>query len=401
MDRSLRVLSLWLTVAVLPLAIPSEHASWLAAAETAAAPGPELTSPSQTPAAQPSAEKPANDMPTEMPIAETTDARSVQLEQIAQQADRQTRHGFELAGQGAYFAARSEFIGAMRLVAQGLDAEHKTDSHSRDLANAMTAIKEAEDFLPRGSRLEADINLTEIIAFHATPVLKNNSTKTNSLEAMRRYMTFAQEKLASAEGKEIAGSMALHAMGKLHTALSQKKNAIIVAADAKAVVYFQASLLVYPKNYMAANDLGVLLAKSGRYSDARAMIEHSLSLCPQSTGWQNLAVIYRQLGDASKAQQANGYAFTLRQAEDARRRNLSATSNDSVRWTDPQTFAQTSTNTPNAFGAAPMPATAKSPAMYAPAAKSPTTSSAANTYGPAPTPAAASRMWRQPSAYQR
>jgi len=44
--------------------------------------------------------------------AQKDEDRSVQLEQVAQQADRRTRHGCELAGRGAYFAARSEFTGA-------------------------------------------------------------------------------------------------------------------------------------------------------------------------------------------------------------------------------------------------------------------------------------------------
>ena len=101
--------------------------------------------------------------------------RSEQLEQVARQADRQTRHGFELAGRGAYFAARSEFIGALRLVAEGLDTEQKTDVHGRALAAALTAMKEAEDFLPGGSRLEADLDLPGIIAAHATPVLKDDA----------------------------------------------------------------------------------------------------------------------------------------------------------------------------------------------------------------------------------
>ena len=56
--------------------------------------------------------------------AEPDQERSEQMEQIARQADRQTRHGLELAGRGAYFAARSEFVAALRLIAEGLDAEH-------------------------------------------------------------------------------------------------------------------------------------------------------------------------------------------------------------------------------------------------------------------------------------
>ena len=79
--------------------------------------------------------------------------RSEHLERIAGQADRLTRHGFGLASRGAYFAGRAEFIKALRLVAQGLDAEHRTTVHSRSLAAALTAVKEAEDFIPQGVQL--------------------------------------------------------------------------------------------------------------------------------------------------------------------------------------------------------------------------------------------------------
>ena len=94
-----------------------------------------------------------------LPATDATGERSLQLEQVAQQADRQTRHGLELAGRGAYFAARAEFLGALRLVAEGLDAERRTKVHGRALAAALIAIKEAEDFLPGGSRAEADVDL--------------------------------------------------------------------------------------------------------------------------------------------------------------------------------------------------------------------------------------------------
>ena len=166
------------------------------------------------------------------------------------------------------------------------------------------------------------------------------------MTAMKCYFTFAQEQFSVAAGREVAGSMALHAMGKLHNALAQKKSISIVAPESKAMVFYQAAMLVYPKNYMAANDLGVLLAQCGNYAEARAMLEHSLSLCRQSTGWQNLAVVYRQLGQAALSARASQQATLLRQAELARRRTSPATSNDLVRWVDPQTFAQTSQNTP-------------------------------------------------------
>ena len=278
-------------------------------------------------------------------IAEPNQSRSEQLEQVARQADRQTRHGFDLAGRGAYFAARSEFIGVLRLVAEGLDTEQQSTVHGRALAAAMLAMREAEDFLPGGSRLEADLDLSEIIASHSTPVLKDGAEHVTPLTALKCYFTFAQEQFSAAAGGEIAGSMALHALGKLHNTLAQKKGIPIVAPEAKAMAFYQAALLVSPKNYLAANDLGVLLAQYGNYAEARVMLEHSLSLCRQSTGWRNLAAVYRELGQTALAARANRQATLLRQAELARRQASStAASGDAVRWVDSQTFVQTSAN---------------------------------------------------------
>ena len=68
--------------------------------------------------------------------------RSRHLELAAREADLHTRRGFELAGRGAYFSTRAEFIMALRLMAQALDAEYQTTIHSRALAAGLTALKE-------------------------------------------------------------------------------------------------------------------------------------------------------------------------------------------------------------------------------------------------------------------
>ena len=97
---------------------------------------------------------------------------SERLASVARQADEQIRHGFELAGRGADFAARAEFIAALRLIAQGLDTEERTPIDGKALAAGSTAMKEADDFLPSGTRLEADLDLPGIVANHITPRLK-------------------------------------------------------------------------------------------------------------------------------------------------------------------------------------------------------------------------------------
>lgn len=359
--------------------------------------------PAELPTVSPKRAEPVRETagPMSWPLAaaDSNPIRSAQLEQVASQADRQTRHGFELAGRGAYFAARSEFIGALRLVAEGLDTDQDTILHGRALAAGLLAVKEADDFLPGGSRLEADLNLADIIAAHGTPVLKDGAEQATPMTAMKCYFTFAQEQFSVAAGHEIAGSMALHALGKLHNALAQKKGVSIVAPQTKALVFYQAAMLVYPANYMAANDLGVLLAQSGNYAQARAMLEHSLSICRQSTGWQNLAVVYRQLGQAGLSARANQQASLLRQSELARRRMSAATANDLVSWVDPQDFAQTSMNTPASPGALPAPTNVVGPLGDPNRAAGQPTMAARPAPGwnsPMPAPTANRSVWGQP-----
>ena len=328
--------------------------------------------------------------------------RSEQLERIAQQADRRTQYGYELAGRNAYFAARSEFIGALRLVAEGLDTERKAVVHSRALAAAIRAMKEAEDFLPSQSRAEVALDLPGIFATHTTPVLKDRAEDMTSLAALRCYHTFSQEQFAAAAGHEVAGSMALHALGKLHAALARKNGSPIVAPESKAMVFYQAALLAYSENSLAANDLGVLLARCGRSNDARAMLEHGLALHPQSTGWRNLVVVYGQLGQTALAERAVRQAERLRRQELARRQKSPASVTGAVQWVDPQTFAQSSTSPLNPRDIAPMMPAVKPHVANTPVAKPQAAGRAApNVVWPAPTPAAASRMSRGASIYKR
>jgi tetratricopeptide (TPR) repeat protein len=383
------------------------------------------TTPDADPQVAKTSQQAADQQSSPIQTLEPVEERSGQLEQVAQQADRRTRHGCELAGRGACFAARSEFIGALRLVAEGLDAEQKTNLHGRALAAALSAIREADDFVPGGSRLEADLNLPAIIAAHVTPVLKDSSDAVTSMTALQCYFTFAQQQFAAAAGHEVAGSMALHAIGKLHAAMAEKKSTTIVAAESKAMTFYQAAMLAYPANHLAANDLGVLLARCGRYSEAQEMLQRSVSLCPQSTAWWNLSVVHRQLGQPVPAMQAATEAELSRKVELSRRQQQPGGGNEFVRWVDSQAFAQTSLNTPTSPGAiTPPPArTAGRPSEYnrAAAAGWPTATVSRpqqqwtpgttwpgtparpmpNAYGPAPTPAAAERLLWGTQGYQR
>jgi len=267
--------------------------------------------------------------------------RSPRLEEIAREADGHTRRGFELASRRAHHSARAEFIQALRLVAQGLDVEHNTSTHSAALAAGLAAIDEAEDFLPTGSRLEAQLDLPGLIAGHRTPVLKGpQSRHLTPLEALETYFTFAQEQLATAAGDEVAGSIALHALGKLNAARGPQTP----VAQPKAVTFYQAALVVCPANSLAANDLGVLLARAGRLEDARRVLAHSLSLSNDPTTRYNLDLVQASLR-AAAASPGQPVGPALAGSPEKRPATSAA---ELVRWVDPEAFARSYEQTPDA-----------------------------------------------------
>lgn len=280
-----------------------------------------------------------------LPASDPTQ-RSHNLELIASEADAHTRHGFELAGRGACFSARTEFVTALRLLAQALDTEGQTNVHSQALATGLSALREADDFLPSGPKLEADLDLVGLVGRHRTPVLKAAAPSSlTPLTALQCYLTFAQEQLAAAAGREVAGSMALRGLGKLHETMAERRLQSVQVARPKAMAFYQAALLACPQNYLASNDLGVLLARHGRLEDARVALEHSLSIQQQPTVWHNLAVVYQQLGRADWAQRAQQRSLALGQAKPTSASGRTETP-PRVQWLDPQTFSQTSPEVP-------------------------------------------------------
>lgn len=276
---------------------------------------------------------------------DTAQQRSWELELVAREADKHSRRGFELAGRKAYYSARMEFTRALRVLAQGLDTERKTNRHSQALAAGLHAMSEAEDFLPKAGHLEAELDLEAIVGAHRSPVLKDRDlSELTPLTAIRQYNTFAQEQLAEAAGHEVAGSMALCGLGKLYATIGdQQRGDGIISARTKAMLMFQAALLASPANHIASNELGVLLARNGRHRDARAAFELSVATHPTAEGWRNLALTCEQLGETERAYRAASQSLALR-----KRASQPASSADSahgkIRWISPNELANTRGN---------------------------------------------------------
>ncbi len=276
-----------------------------------------------------------------------------QLVSLSRTADRIIEAGVRLAARGATYSARTEFVMALRMIAQGLDAQEGGKQHSKALSAAFRAMRESEGFTPRGVNMEADIDMAILIAAHRTPVLKSvAAANLTPMVAIQSYYTYAQDQFALAGGRVGAASHALFSLGKLQQSKHGAEQGQKLQA-AKAMAFHQSALLVDARNHLAANELGVLLAQYEQWDDARRMLLHSVSVAPIPETWHNLAVVHQRLGQTDLAHRAQYEEGQLRLA-----RNTGPSASDpnaAVRWVSPEKFARSNPRP----GAPPKPQTAR------------------------------------------
>jgi tetratricopeptide (TPR) repeat protein len=226
---------------------------------------------------------------------------------IAPQAQAHIHYALNLAERGAVRSAQAEFAMALDLVADALDADTNNESraHARAVQAGLTAIAETKDFVPVDTPHDVEINLSQLAATHKTPVLKNvDTTRMTRADALQRYHTYATQQLAFAGGRSAMASSALYGLGRAESITITSASTRNPLGSPNAMALYQAALLVDPQNYMASNELGVLMARYGDFDGATGQLVHSLSIKPQAETWQNLATVYRRMGQSEKAEQA-------------------------------------------------------------------------------------------------
>jgi tetratricopeptide (TPR) repeat protein len=310
--------------------------------------------PAPTPATKPESEPVAE--PHAMPIARGDDERTAPLQQgvpfaktpprtpevtaAVARASAKVRHGFELAERGALYAARADFADALKFVAQAYDAQQTERSYGKALAAGLAALKESADFIRQSQSLQ-DVSIANIVLPHSTPVLKDADLSTLTLaDAAQCYYTYAQEQLSAATAGEMCGSMALYGMGRVAVVVGRSSGQQIEHIG-QAVALFRAALIAEPRNFRAANELGVLLAENGQLELARDMLIRSVSVTPQVTTWRNLAVVHKRTGQQNLAQHAEAQAMAMQRA------GHGVKNEPAVEWVDPATFASTKPATDN------------------------------------------------------
>ncbi len=270
------------------------------------------------------------------------------LAAVSQRADGMIDRGFLLAEKGAYYSAQTEFKQALRTVSQALDAHFGGSHYSEALAAGWLALEEANDFAAQSQRGPVvDVGL--IVESHQTPLLKDYAMDDVSpVLAMQHYFVFAQEQLVEACGRAPVASRALHGLGKIHMVLGEKSGSAERLHGPKALAFQQAALTTDPGNFLAANELGVLLARFGKLHEARSVLQHSVAIYPLPETWQNLSVVHQRLGEAELAAQSlANWQFALQQAG-GQSPSQQANNRSMIQWVPPQAFAGQQPGSPNA-----------------------------------------------------
>lgn len=246
------------------------------------------------------------------------------------------QRGFGLARRGALHAARTELVQVLRRIAQAHDAAANTGKHSRALAAGLRALDEAEDFVPNGIQLEAELDVRTAASTHRTRVLPESPEDVSPFAAVALYHAYAQEQLQEAVAGEQAGSMALYGLGTIYGQLAGRSDEDVQLTRG-AMTMYSAALAACPNNHLAANELGVLTCRAGRADEAAALFEQAIDFAPTAIAYHNLAMAQQKIGLAGPAaaneMESQRLAALERSRGDVSRRV-------GVRWVTPDEMAR-------------------------------------------------------------
>lgn len=207
------------------------------------------------------------------------------------------REAYALANRGATFAARQEFERTLYEITQTKDVLSGGE-YTAALARGLRALEEAADFLPAEGSLSAPLKVDVILAGHQTPIATELPATLPASALMEAYHQYAETQFGEAVGGIRAGSMALHALGKLYDRLATEGESRCRDAGDRAITFQRAAMRAHGGNYLAANELGVLLARGGDYVRARQLLVRSLQITPTREAEHNLQIVQTRLAQA-------------------------------------------------------------------------------------------------------
>jgi hypothetical protein len=106
-----------------------------------------------------------------------------------------------------------------------------------------------------------------------------------------------------------------------------------------AITMYAAALDACPNNHLAANELGVLVCRTGRANEAAALFKQSINFAPSAVAYHNLAIAQQRSGLLGQAA-ANEFESQRLAALERARGDVSRRAG--VQWVTPEEMARAS-----------------------------------------------------------
>gem|GEM_PF-6694301 len=252
----------------------------------------------------------------------------------------QYRRAMGMAEKGALYAAEEQLLQTLWLIAQAGDEAADSHRHTEALTSALLAWREAEDLAPAIGPTVTSSHVKLLIDSHRTPLPPElEEGPVQALDVLQAYFAFAQDRMLEAVGHEPAATHVLYGLGRLQTAPTRLTTPRLRLGGAKAIAILQTALDVDERNYAAANELGVLLARCGRLEESRATLLQAASVVGEPEVWENLVAVGHRLGDGNLVRHANTQLLAARERRARGESPSAAPSASQIHWVTPETFA--------------------------------------------------------------
>ncbi|QDS87932.1 hypothetical protein EC9_21150 [Rosistilla ulvae] len=219
--------------------------------------------------------------------------------QLGRLASQKIAQAEELLSRQSPMAARQQAIEALHLIAQSTDETTRSSEGTEALTQALTAIREASDFLGRFGVVDATA-MQRLVDSHSTLVLKRcDLEQVTPLRAADVYYEFARGRFVDAVAGWAPASRALIIVAKTEPLTADVGDSNLSAAQ---VCCLRSAIACDPDNAVAANELGHELLALGMFDEARWALEHSYAKQPSTAALQNLAELHRVTGNMELAQ---------------------------------------------------------------------------------------------------
>jgi tetratricopeptide (TPR) repeat protein len=222
--------------------------------------------------------------------------------------ERRMSYAFDLAQRGAIYTSNSEFRSVLGLCALELDSREGGVRHREALRLGFAALDQSDDFeVTQPNRRDPADADAAAPRDDAGQTNVSSSQAVDPIQAVQARYTYAQQQLSYACQGLPGASLAFYGLGRTmvdpgsHTANSV----------AKAAVLQQTALAIAPRNVLAGNELGVLLAEHGQLDEAEKMFRQCVATDATPEAWRNLAVVYARKGDQASSRSARAAGDAL------------------------------------------------------------------------------------------